>query len=575
MSQSATESPHSARGALSSSQPHSLTMQSPCIESPPTLKPPVSVVFVDMPGAMRRSTIQGTTSPLQSPPPARSNTSLFGSTTAATSGTSPNSGFFRLQPRHKLKGTISPQGTINSSQSRKRRVGTLTDDNTQPSLDLKTGNPIFEWSSGWKAPHSKEGTPEESPGSTDGNALDLQGLSLKSPLRPSPPRPPKGREGESQISLMFSSFSRFSQSSDCSLRKNMTSSIDGTEESKSTEGRRSPAVSSVKSSPKLIPLKVLLHNDPNSPLSSRPPLRSTPASFKNHPGEGRPAAGASLPPQIFMSAHSPQGSLSPIHDPDAIDPPPKTRRTHHFDSPGSRKSTPRRSPRIPKISLTPRSDGPSTSLYTEGFPQFPSPPQGLQADEENMSESHMILQRAYEQNMVIGSPERTNTYASRPEFFIPVPDWGESQTTWLNPTEADRFAGMFSENGSFSEDSQDVDFVLASPAVIAEESTAQANAKYRRLHLAADSTGHLSSTSLLGMNFIQSNTCLAAMENKPSGSSFLSLSRFSGSCGQLRRNESQTSVGLTLDYSQPDSSERDLVTPPPSQSQPKDPPHHH
>jgi hypothetical protein len=74
------------------------------------------------------------------------------------------------------------------------------------------------------------------------------------------------------------------------------------------------------------------------------------------------------------------------------------------------------------------------------------------------------------------------------------------------------------------------------------------------------------------MNFIQSNPCLATMEIKHSGITFLSLSRFSGSSGQLRRNESQTSVGLALDYSQPDSSERDLVTPPPSQQQPKDPP---
>jgi len=191
-----------------------------------------------------------------------------------------------------------------------------------------------------------------------------------------------------------------------------------------------------------------------------------------------------------------------------------------------------------------------------------------------MSESYMLLKRAYEQNMVIGSPERTNTDVSRPESFIPLPDWGESQTTpWLNPAQTDQyFAGMFPDNGSFTDESEDVDFVLASPAVIAEESTTLANAKHRRLHPAADSTSHLSNTSLLGMNFIQSNACLTAMESNPSGNSFLSLTRFSGSSGQLRRNESQTSVGMTLDYSQPNSSERDLVTPPPNLSQPRDPP---
>jgi hypothetical protein len=475
------ESPHSAFGDLSSSQYQSLTIPGPCIESPPSLKPPVSIVFVDMPGAMSRSTIQGTTSPLQSPYHTRPNIS-FSSTTAASSGTSQTSGVFRLQPRHKLKCTTPPQGIVDSTRSRKRRVGTLTDGKSPPSLDLKTANPIFERSTGWKAPPhtNKEKSPEESLSSTNGNVLDLQALSIKSPKHPSPPRPLKGREVGSQISLMFSSFSRFSQSSDSSIRRNIASSIDGTEELRSIEGRRSPDMGSVKSSQKLIPLKVLLHSDPKTPLSSRPPLRSTTTSSQNRPGEEKSAAAAaaSLPPQIFMSANSPQGSLSTIHDPDAIDPSPKQRRTHHFDSPGSRKSTPVRSPRIPKISLTPRNDRISAFQHTEGFPQFPSPPRGLQAGEENMSESYMLLKRAYEQNMVIGSPERTNTYASRPESFIPLPDWGEPQSaSWLNPTETDDFAGMFPDTGSFSDDFEDADFVLAPPSVIAEENAAQANVK--------------------------------------------------------------------------------------------------
>lgn len=582
MSQSAIDSPSSAGAGLSSSQ--SLAMQSPFIESPPVLKPPVSFVFVGKPKPMARSTIQATTSPLKSPNP-RLNAS-FDSTTATMSGTYTSVGGFRLQPRQMFRSTPSPQGIIDSSRGRKRRVGSLNDSGTSPDRELtcspaahlKRENPIFEFSSQWRTP-SKTGTPEGSTDSPDGNALDLQGLSLRSPLPPSPPRPPKGKEGkeaESQKSLIFSSFSRFSHSPESSsLRRNVNSSTDGTEESMSTEGVRSPSLNSVKSSPKIIPVKVLLHNDPKAPLSSRPPLHDTPVSAQNHSEEDeKPFAGALLPPEIFMATGSPHGRLSTIQDPDAINPPPKQRRTEHFDSPSSHRSTPGRSPRTPKISLTPRSDRLSSYKHSEDFPLFPSPPQGLSTYDEERNESHMILKRAYERNMTIGSPERSSADASRPESFIPLPDWGEPQTTsWLRPSGTDEFAGIFPDNDSLSDDSDNTGFVLASPAVIAEENVANVNAKQRRLQPVADSTGHLSSTSLVGVNFIASNNCLAAMESQPAGMSLSSLSRLPASNGQLHRNESQTSVGLTLEHepSNSQSTERDLTTPP-SLPQPKDPP---
>ena len=186
-----------------------------------------------------------------------------------------------------------------------------------------------------------------------------------------------------------------------------------------------------------------------------------------------------------------------------------------------------------------------------------------------------MLVRAYEQERidatraVAGVP--STPVSSRPESFIPVPDWGEPRTaSWLYGTETDdNFTNMFPDNGTLSDDeSENAGFVLASPAAIAEEKSSQANAKQRRLQPTADSA-----TSLLGMNFVPSNGCLAAMDTKPPGNPLPRFPARPSSFGdlQLPRSESHSSVGLSLESSQPMPQGRDLVTPP-TLPQPKDPP---
>ena len=219
-----TDSP--PRTACAGLSPNSLALRSPSIQSPPSLNPPISVVYVggkstgSLPTAtMPRSVIKATTSPLRSP---RLNTSQ-GSTTTATSATTPASGFFRLQPRNTLSFPLaSPMernGDTESGRTRKRSAGSLHDG--KPGSLNKTELPIFAWSSSWKST-TKATSPEQSPN----DALNLQGLSLKSP---SPPRPPTGRETEAQQqSLAFSSFSRYSHSPGHSVAK-AASSTEGTE----------------------------------------------------------------------------------------------------------------------------------------------------------------------------------------------------------------------------------------------------------------------------------------------------------------------------------------------------------
>lgn len=574
------------RSACAGLSPNSLAMHSPFIESPPALNPPISVVFVAKAASkMPRSVINPTTSPLKSPDP-RLNSS-FGSATATTSMTPPTSGNFRLQPRHSLKCTpqTQHQGSSESGRGRKRRAGSLNDVPAKSEVGLKSQNPksqnsIFEWSTGWKT-LSQNASPEDSPNATDATGLNLQSLSIHSPKGPSPPRPPKLRNAESQQSHFLSSFSRFSHSPSHSVAR-VASSTEDSEESKPDEGLTSPALSSVvsSSSPKLMPLKVLLHNDPNTPLSARPPLANTPVSACSLPREEGNTNEEYLLLPCALTRNSPDNSLSTIHDPDSAndDPPQKQRRTRHFESPHSKTRTPR-TPRVPKINLTPRSDRLSAYSHSEDLPMFPSPSEGLPPDEELANDSSEILINAYEQERMRSSHAvASSTLApSRPASFIPVPDWAETTHTmsWLYGNEADdNFAGMFPDNGSLSDDeSHDAAFVLASPAVIAEEKNTQANAKQRRLQPGADSTGHLSSTSLLGINFVPSNGCLATMDNKIPGNLFLRFPTKPSPSNDLGipRSESHSSVGLTLEIPQTTPQGRDLVTPP-TLPQPKDPP---
>ena len=322
-----------------------------------------------------------------------------------------------------------------------------------------------------------------------------------------------------------------------------------------------------------MPLKVLLHNGPRTPSSTRPPLHTTPTSTRNSHNWDEKEGSPLLSVRQINMACSPESSLSTLNDSYYYVPSPKQRKILEINSPGSKKST-RTPPRIPKISLTPRSDRLSAYSNSDGINnEFPSPPRGLPTDNDLTGESQRILQRAYEQESSIALTERSGSLQappSRPSSFIPLPDWGEpNSSSWFSdPNPGIGFQEGFLDSTSLSDDDlNDEMFVLASPAVIAEEKNPQSSLKHRRLRPVAESTGHLSTTSLLGINFISSSTCLATMEGKPSTGSFPLQCRFpnkpsSPSGAQPQRNESHSPVGLTLDSVQPMSSERDLVTPP-------------
>ena len=65
--------------------------------------------------------------------------------------------------------------------------------------------------------------------------------------------------------------------------------------------------------------------------------------------------------------------------------------------------TPRRSPRIPKINLTPRSDRTPPVMHSGVSPLFPPLDTGVYIDQETPSESRTLLRRAYERHLANGS----------------------------------------------------------------------------------------------------------------------------------------------------------------------------
>jgi hypothetical protein len=575
-------------------------MTSPTILSPPCMHPPVSVVYVGPSKPAPKSASKTAVAPFKSAVCVPFSTSL----TASGFGSSPasSSGNFRLQPRQLQVGTTSspPSQPTETTPSRKRGVVSMsaacatksaspapykTDPQLPPDLER------LGLASVWSTP-SKASTPERSMRSVNGAVFNLQGLSLQSPVRPSPFRPPSGRDMDithhhqpPPLSLM-SSFSVYSNSPGHSIQA--FSSMEETDSTGYGETRRSPALGSTASSPRILPVKVLLHQGPRTPSSSRPPLHlsSTPSTSYHHPEEFETPRSL-LPPPV-LTASSPAGSLSTIHDPDdqLCDPPGKQRRTLLLQSPRSRRSTPGRSPRtpLPKVNLTPRSDRISCFSQFDGFPRFPSPTAAHVPDSNmpSMNPSQEILERAYNQEVVAGSA--TPSSSTKQESFIPLPDWDEPKTTsWLTPSRSsEQFSDMFPEedSDSLSDDDSVSGFVLAPPSIIVEEKSSLGHASIKQRRPRPPSSDHFrrigsmtsskynSNASLLGMDFVASSNCLNGLEGKPSSTPSLS-----GTVrGQpkppfpehgLRRDESLTSVGLNLDTDQAANSGRDLVTPPP------------
>ena len=475
--------------------PPSTGLSSFSIRSPPSVNPPVNYVFVGKTSPSPRHERVAPTSFVNA-----LSTDL-GHTASAVSTSFTSSEGFRLQPRHSLK-TNDPSTCsshrggyhLESNRGRKRRAGCLHDAG-RSRLDV--------------SPNVGSEDPEASPGKVDVTTLNLQSLSLKSPVRSQSPWNHPVGSSERQPSLL-SSFSKFSHSPTSSL-KNVTPSRE--DPRKADESVRSPAFSASSAfSSKVMPLKVLLHNDPKTPLSSRPPLPSTPARTFHAEAEVHYPARSLFSNQGYASADSPQSSLSTNQDVESFDHQLKLRRVG--DPPGSCRSTPRRSTRPPpKISLTPRSCRTSLSSISNDLPLFPGFPQEI-SFEDNLMES----EQQEGPNGSSGSTAHEPTDSSqRPGSFIPLPDWEDApvpSTSWLYEREpTQEFA--FSENQSLSDvESDKEEFILQSPAVIAEEKISQSTFKQRRLERTLDSSGQLSTTSLLGMNFISSNPCLATLDSK-------------------------------------------------------------
>jgi len=289
----------------------------------------------------------------------------------------------------------------------------------------------------------------------------------------------------------------------------------------------------------------------------------------------------------------------------------RSKRSRHsrdpsIDSTPSRRSNMSMSPTstpLPRLTLTPRSAG-SRRSQGSSLPTFPLEPSsetgGRTASAFTSPSSRPSL----------NAP--SSGFARRERSYIPLPDWGEPSiphmhsspsshpSFYLNqamsllappaPDDAlEMFIGANAHDGdSLSASDDEETFFLATPGAIKEEKEAVSQqVKQRRLRksdsarqslASGASSAKESSASLRGMNFVTSCTSLdkeGSRFGKSSSSATLPMGNSSAS--NLRRQESQSSIGLPLEAANSSSNDegesagRDLVTPP-AMARPRSPP---
>lgn len=530
------------------------------IQSPPSLRPPVSYVFVESSLCSvedsQTAISCGPSSPIGTQPTVTDASSSSGKPPAQVET-------FRLQPRgtilnYSYSSPVSPRhGQIESKRGRKRHANCLRD-GSHGGME-KTGAEL---------PAKKSLSPKERvfASSLDSPLPNLGGLCIRSPLHTNPPSYP-GVSEDCHKSLN-SSFSRYSNSPGISFNNGSTPRK---EEWKPDDSMWSPAMTaSSANSSRVMPLKVLIHNDPSTPSSTRPPLPTTLTVGRPQESEGN-AVSVQVAP-----ANSPQSSLGTAPASESIISQVRNRKNPPQTDHSEPRSTPRRSPRIPKISLTPRSDRTPFS-QSDVSPLFPILDTSIPTDEGIAAppESQALLRQAYDRHMTSGTTDGTERETlENPlslDSFIPLPGFEVQGTSLLHEHEPLQEFG-FPDDASLSEEELDAEgFFLASPAKIIEEKTAGAVTKQARLRRTLDSTGDLSTTSLLGTQYLPWSSGAGTTEGMCRVEASAAHRPFNQE--EEHRSVCETDIPLVLNIQAPPFQEphHDMVTPP-TYPQPDKPP---
>jgi hypothetical protein len=201
-------------------------------------------------------------------------------------------------------------------------------------------------------------------------------------------------------------------------------------------------------------------------------------------------------------------------------------------------------------------------------------------DEEitQVPESQTLLRQVYARHMIRTTAEGTEKRSPQNplslDSFIPLPGYEVQVTSLLHKHDPVQGFG-FLDNASLSDDEPEAeDFVLASPAEIMEEKAVETAAtKQTRLRRTLDSIGDLSSTSLLGVQYLPLNSC-------PSGEGMCEVEASTDRChdtksARLNNREKMHDLeknadlpSFLIDQTQ---GQRDLVTPP-TYPEPRKPP---